>query len=54
MGNKILQYLKYLRRERNQKMKLGRLMEYIMRNIFLKKPYIKCCGETEHISGSTV
>ena len=42
-------------------MKLGQLIEYNMRNIFLEKSYTKCCGETtprqfleikiEHISG---
>ena len=27
-------------------MKFGQLIECIMRNIFLKKSYTKCCGET--------
>ena len=27
-------------------MKFGQLMEYNMRNIFLKKLYTKCAGET--------
>ena len=30
----------------NQAMKLGQLREYSMRNIFLKKSYTKCGGET--------
>ena len=30
----------------NQTMKLGRLIEYNMRNIFLKKSYTKCDAET--------
>ena len=29
-----------------QTMKLGQLIEYNMRNIFLEKSYIKCGGET--------
>ena len=43
----------------------GQLIEYKMKNIFIKKSYTKCGGETsprlfhkkieiEHISGSTV
>ena len=46
-------------------MKLGQLIEYSMRNIFVEKSYAKCAGETiprplskkikiEHISGSIV
>ena len=49
-------------------MKFGQLIEYNMRNIFLKESYTKCVGETrsqifpdpvlkneiEHISGSVV
>ena len=27
-------------------MKLGQLIEYNMRNIFIEKSYIKCAGET--------
>ena len=30
----------------NRTMKFGQLMEYNMRNIFLKKLYTKCAGET--------
>ena len=30
----------------NQAMKFGQLIEYNLRNIFLKKYYIKCGGET--------
>ena len=30
----------------NQIMKLGQLIDYNMRNIFLKKLYTKCDGET--------
>ena len=30
----------------NQIMKFGQLIEYIMRNIFIEKSYIKCGGET--------
>ena len=30
----------------NQTMKCGQLIEYNMRNIFLKKSYTKCSGET--------
>ena len=30
----------------NQAMKLGQLIEYSMRNIFLQKSYTKCGGET--------
>ena len=30
----------------NQKMKFGQLIECNMRNIFLKKSYTKCDGET--------
>ena len=30
----------------NQTMKLGQLIEYKMRNIFLEKPYTKCTEET--------
>ena len=30
----------------NQAMKLGQLIEYDMRNIFLNKSYTKCGGET--------
>ena len=35
-----------LRSKSNQTMKRGQLTEYNMRNIFLKKPYTKCGGET--------
>ena len=31
-----------LRRKSNQTMKLGQLIEYIIRNIFLEKSYTKC------------
>ena len=34
------------RSKRNQAMKFGQLIEYNMRNIFLKKLYTKCGGET--------
>ena len=34
------------RRKGNQTMKCGQLIEYNMRNIFLKKSYTKCGGET--------
>ena len=30
----------------NQTVKLGHLLEYIMRNIFLEKSYTKCGGES--------
>ena len=30
----------------NQTMKFGQLIEYNMRNMFLRKPYTKCVGET--------
>ena len=30
----------------NQTMKLGQLIEYNMRNIFVEKSYTKCGGET--------
>ena len=30
----------------NQRMKFGQLMEYDMRNIFIKRSYTKCGGET--------
>ena len=30
----------------NQAMKLGQLIEYSMRNIFVENSYIKCAGET--------
>ena len=30
----------------NQTMKVGQLIEYNMRNIFLEKSYTKCGGET--------
>ena len=30
----------------NETMKLGQLIEYNIRNIFLEKSYIKCDGET--------
>ena len=30
----------------NQKVKVGQLMEFNMRNIFLEKSYTKCDGET--------
>ena len=30
----------------NQAMKFGQLIEYNMRNIFLKKSYTRCGGET--------
>ena len=29
----------------NQKMKFGQLIEYNMKNIFVKKSHIKCAGE---------
>ena len=34
------------RNKGNLTMKLGQLIEYNMRNIFLKKSYTKCGGET--------
>ena len=34
------------RSKSNQTMKLGQLIEYNMRNIFLEKSYTKCGGET--------
>ena len=34
------------RRKSNQAMKFGQLIEYKMRNTFLKKSYAKCGGET--------
>ena len=34
------------RREGNQAIKLGQLIECNMRNIFLENPYTKCGGET--------
>ena len=30
----------------NQRMNFGQLMEYDMRNIFIKRSYTKCGGET--------
>ena len=51
------------RKERNQKMKLGQLIEQNMRNVFLEKAYTKYGGEStcrpfskkiEHTSASTV
>ena len=36
----------YLRSKDNQTMKFGQLVEYNMRNIFLKKSYTKYDGET--------
>ena len=35
-----------LRSKKNQIMTFGRLVEYKMRNVFLKYPYKKCCRET--------
>ena len=34
------------RRKDKQAMKFGQLIEYNMRNIFVKKSYTKCAGET--------
>ena len=34
------------RSNNNQTMKFGQLIEYNMRNVFLKKSYTKCGGET--------
>ena len=34
-----------LRSKDNHAMKFGQLIEFKMRNIFLKKLYTKCCGE---------
>ena len=34
------------RNKRNQTMKYGQLIEYNIRNIFLKNSYAKCDGET--------
>ena len=34
------------RSKENQKVKVGQLMEFNMRNIFLEKSYTKCDGET--------
>ena len=51
------------RKKRNQKMKLGQLIEQNMRNVFLEKAYTKYGGEStcrpfskkiEHTSASTV
>ena len=36
----------YSRSKDNQTMKFGQLIECNMRNIFIKKPYTKCDGET--------
>ena len=36
----------YLNKKGNQTMKVGQLLEYNMRNIFLKKSDSKCGGET--------
>ena len=36
----------------NHTMKVGQLIEYNMRNIFLKEPYTKYGGETSHRSFS--
>ena len=30
----------------NEIMKFGQLIQYDMRNTFLEKTYVKCCGET--------
>ena len=35
-----------LRSKGNQIMKLGQLIEYYMRNLFLEKSFIKCGGKT--------
>ena len=35
-----------LRSKGNGTMKFGRLIDYIMRNIFLEKSYAKCNGES--------
>ena len=35
-----------MRNKDNQAMKFGQLREHNMKNIFLKKPYTKCGGET--------
>ena len=34
-----------LRSKDNQTMKVGQLIEFNMRNIFLEKSYTKCCRE---------
>ena len=34
------------RNKGNQTMKVGKLIEYNMRNIFVEKSYTKCAGET--------
>ena len=36
------------RRKCNQNMKFGQLIEYSMMDIFLKKSYTKCSGESSH------
>ena len=40
------------RNKGNQTMKVGKLIEYNMRNIFVEKSYTKCPGETiaRHLS----
>ena len=38
--------VQYLKKKGNQTMKFGQLLEYNMRNIFLKKSDTKCGGET--------
>ena len=41
----IIQYLKS-RSKDNETMKFDQIIEYKMRNIFLKRSYTKCGGET--------
>ena len=43
---KQLQYTNISRSKDNQTMKFGQLIEYNMKNIFPKKSYINCGGET--------
>ena len=44
--HKQLQYTNISRSKDNQTMKFGQLIEYNMKNIFPKKSYINCGGET--------
>ena len=44
---KIAMYMPNISRSKgNQTMKLSQLIEYNMRNIFLRKSYTKCGGES--------
>ena len=46
MVHKQLQCTNISRSKDNQTMKFGQLIEYNMKNIFSKKSYINCGGET--------